>query len=587
MIIAAALLLLFLVYKEVKRVNRDRLFLRLLAVLLAVGALVCLAIPITYKVQRNTDPHVLRLLSKGADLSGLKDSSYFTTDSSVLLAGGKHIKYIPDLAYYLQAHQDVNRIQVDGYGLKTEELNGLTGYAFDFHPAPSPEGIISCSWPRTLKQTAPLAVQGVYNNTGEKPVKLILEGLGSKLDSVMVKAHSQDHFSLKGQAQQLGKMTYSLKVFSGTDSLHQENIPFQVIASVKPRLLILSSFPDFEYKFLKNWLYENKYQVVYRTRISKDKFSTDQLNTPAVNAADLNTGMLGKFDLVIADDEELSALNPAAVSSLRTAVSQGLGLLIRMNDVKALSTFAKQFKLYQTADSGAKSFSPVLAGEPVVMKAIPGAPSFYLQPQPAEQSLVRDQAGKVLLSSGLYGNGKLAVSVIASTYHWILSGEAADYARFWSGVIGAVTRKEESVSNWTLAPVLPVIGEQVTINDETNTANGIPVLMVNQKVLSPVQHLSLPFVWRGTFWPEHTGWNELKMETQPVDYFFVYGHQDWQSLKQQERLLENLNYSKKSDTTKENKGIQTEMIEKELSGWWFFALFLLSAAYIWFETKML
>ncbi len=587
MIIAAAILLLFLLYKEVKRVNRDRLFLRLLAVVLAVGALICLAFPIKYKVQRNTDPHALRLLSEGADMSLLKDSAYFTTDSSVLLAGGKHIKYIPDLAYYLQTHQDVNRIQVNGYGLQSEELKGLAGITYDFRPAPSPEGVISCSWQQVLKQTTVLSVQGMYNNTSEKPVKLVLEGLGSKLDSVTIMAHRQDRFSLKGQANQLGKMVYGLKVFSGADILHQENIPFQVAPSVKPRLLILSSFPDFEYKFLKNWLYENKYPVVYRTRISKDKFSTDQLNTPVVNAADLNTGMLGKFDLVIADDQELSALSPAAVSSLRTAVSQGLGLLIRMNDVKALSVFAKPYKLYETADSGAKSFTPVLAGEIAAMHAIPGSPSFYIQPQSAEQSLVKDQGGKVLLSSALYGNGKLAVSVIASTYNWKLSGVSSDYTQFWSAVIGTVTRKDESNSNWTVFPAFPVVGEETRVNEETTTANAIPKLTVNQQTLSPVQHLSLPFVWRGTFWPEHTGWNELKIDNHPADYFFVYVHQDWESLKQQERLLENLNYSKKSAAVKENSGIQSEMIEKELSQWWFFAIFLLSAAYIWFETKML
>ena len=587
MIISAVILLLFLLYKEMRRVNRDRLFLRLFAVLVAVGALVLLAFPIQYKVQGDTKASELNLLSRGADLSQLEATTYFTTDSSVLRsAGTRPIKYIPDLAYYLQVHQEISHLKVKGFGLNSGELKGLKNYAFDFQPAPSPEGIISCSWPRSLKQTALLDVQGIYNNTSEKPVKLLLQGLGLKLDSMVVSGHTRQNFSLKSPARQLGKTVYSLTAYSGTDTLQQEKIPFQVTASPKLKLLILSSFPDFEYKFLKNWLYENKYQVVYRTRISKDKFSVDELNTSAVNAEVLNATMLGKFDLVIADDEELSKLDPAAVSSLRLAVSKGTGLLVRMNDSKALSVFAKTFKLYKTTDSGTKSFKPAFAGE-AAMHPVPGSPGFYIQPQSGEQPLLKDETEKVLLSSALYGNGKLAVSTVAATYNWILSGEQPDYAKFWSGVISKLVRKDEGTGDWNIIPSLPVTDQQSAIIYQINATHSIPDLTIDQKKLSSTQHLSLPFVWKATFWAEHLGWNELKIENNAPDYFFVYNNQDWMAFKEQQSLLENLSYAKKSNLTAKTGSIQSEKLEKEVSSWWFFALFLISTAYIWFETKLL
>ncbi len=587
MIIAIAVLFVFLLLKEIRRRNRDRLLLRILAVLAVLGGLVLLVFPLKYKVDRNRENNELRLLTKGAAFP--KDTLYYTLDSNVLKQfGTRQITYLPDLAYYLRTHPEISRIKVYGYGLAPGELDKLKGYRFEFRPAVLPAGVISCSWPRQLKQTALLEVQGNYNNTGDRPVQLFLEGLGAKSDSIIIGAHARAHFSLKGQPKQMGRAVYTLAALSGTDTLEKEKIPFEVLESPKIKVLVLSSFPDFEYKFLKNWLFENKYPVVFRTRISRDKFSMDQLNTPALNVAEMNAGTPGKFDLVIADDEELSKSGPAVLNGLRNAISQGLGLLIRLNDVKPVSSLAKQFNLYTVADSTAKSFTPVFQGETAGLKPLPGLQPFYISARPAAQELVKDQSGKILLSSGLYGNGRLAASAISSTYHWILSGDQFDYARFWSAVISSITRKEDPSPEWSVVPALPVTGQQTAIHYTGHTTgNMIPAITAGQTRLSPLQHTELPFSWKADFWPSQTGWNELKTETGPTGYFFVFDNQDWKTLKDSERLLANLSHAKNTAVKTADKEVQTETIEKEVPAWWFFILFLLGAAYLWFETKLL
>jgi hypothetical protein len=588
MIIAAAVLFFFLLYKEIRRVNKDRLFFRILAVLAATIALVFMIIPLTYKVSRSSNANELRLLSEGADPKLLKEGNYFTTDSSVLVNSGlKNVKYIPDLAYYLQAHQDINRISAYGYGLKPGELKYLKDYTYDFHPAAPPGGIVYASWPHALKRTALLEVQGSYNNITDRPVKLILEGLGSGLDSVTVNAGQLKEFYLKSRPKQLGKALYALTAVQGKDTVEKEKIPFQVEESAKVRLLVLSSFPDFEYKFLKNWLFENKYPVVFRTRISKDKFSQDQLNTVAVNAENINTGMLGKFDMVIADDDELSKLNADAVNSLQAAVNQGLGLLIRLGDIKPLSGLARQFKLYAPADSGAKSITPVLMGIEAGLQPIPAGQAFYIRPEPGEQVLVKDRGTKVLLSANIYGNGKIAGSAITSTYQWILTGAQGDYAKFWSDVISKTARKEAQPVNWRTVPAFPAAGGQAALIYETNSSGTIPLIAVNQQKISPLQHIIFPFSWEAVFWPQQTGWNTVKTENNPAGYFFVFGNQDWKGLNQQQLLTENIFYAKNKAEKVKTALTGVETLEKQVSEWWFFALFLLAAGYIWFETKLL
>jgi len=585
--IAVFALFVFLIYKEVRRANRARLLLRLMAVFLAIAGLTFLFFPLKYTAFKNKEGGKLNLVTDGADFNTLKGQVYYTTDSSVLLNSGPNsLKYIPDLAYYLQQHPDINTVSLYGNGLEPAELKLIKNYNYEFHPAVLPGGILSCSWPGILKQAELLNVQGVYNNTNEQAVKLILEGLGSGLDSVVIPAHAAKPYFLKAPPRQIGKALYTLTVLKGSDTLQQEKIPFQVIESPKIKLLVLSSFPDFEYKFLKNWLFENNYQVVFRTRISKDKFSIDQLNTTALNAETINATVLSKFDGVIADDEELAKSDPMVTASLRSAITQGLGLLIRMHDLKALSQPAQYFKLYTNADSTAKFFTPILTGEINKLKKLPVNHDLYIQPQAAEQQLVKDQDGKVLLSTRLAGNGKITGAVITSTYHWILAGNTADYATYWSAVIGATVRKTEKSTSWRTLPALPVKGKQTQLIYQSAEI-AAPQIGLDGAQLNPLQNTIIPYSWESKFWPQHSGWNELKISSNPTEYLFVYDKTDWKTIKQYQILMENTAFAKKYISKSENNSIKSDEVEKEVSKWWFFALFLISIGYMWFETKLL
>jgi len=586
-IIAVILLLVFLLYKEARRANRARLFLRIAAVVFAVGALAFLFFPPSYKTVQSRDGERLLLLTEGADNSSLQSGNYYTTDSSVLSKRSvRGVKYIPDLAYYLQQHQDLAGVSLYGNGLEPADLKSLNGYTYDFHPAQAPLGLLSCSWPGVLKQAELLRVEGVFNNTGEGPAKLLLEGLGSGLDSVIIPAHTSSTFSLKTLPRQLGRAVYNLIALTGNDTLQNEKIPFQVSESPKVKLLVLSSFPDFEYKFLKSWLFEHGYQVVFRTRISKDKFSTDQLNTTTLNAETINAATLAKFDGVIADDEELSALNPAAMAGLRSAINQGLGLVVRMNDIKTLSLPASQFKIYEAGDSTIKFFTPVLTGETAKLKPLPLTQDIYIRANTSEQQLVKARDGKVLLSTRIAGNGKITGSVISSTYQWMLGGHPDDYALFWSAVIGNTVRKQEKDNSWRTVPAIPVKGKPVRLIYQAATT-AAPVIDVDSANLNPLQNTLIPYRWAGDFWPQHTGWNQVKINSNPLEYLFVYEKNDWESVRQYQKLIDNISYAKKHASKVSNPKVKLENIEKEVSKWWFYALFLLSVGYMWFETKLL
>jgi hypothetical protein len=586
MIIAAVLLLGFLIFKELKRPNKAHLPFRILAVSAAVSALVLFVFPLKYEVSKNASPARLNILTAGADLRKLSDETYFTTDSSVLIqAARKNIKYIPDLSYYLRAHPELNALQVAGYGLGLQELNALKDYSYHFEPAARPGGIIACSWPHTIRKTARLVVQGMYNNTTDESVRLLLAGTGSRLDSVTIKAQTCGRFSLESTAGHLGKAVYNVLALQGADTLEKQKVPFVITEAPKIKLLVLSSFPDFEYKFLKNWLFDHNYEVVFRTRISKDKFSTDQLNT-SINADELNTGTLSRFDGVIADEEELARLTARETAALNGALNQGLGLLIRIVEEKTSSAFARKFNIVLHADSLVKVTAPHFADEASSLSAIPSTP-LLVQLKPQQQALLKDKSGRILMAASLAGSGKIVASTVASTYTWMLSGRRDDYAKYWSRSINSTVRKQEEVVNWQTSPGLPVKAHQVDFILQASAGQQSPVGAVGIEKLQLIQNTILPYSWKSTFWPEESGWNTLTLPENKRDFLFIYENADWSTLKNQERLQQNMLFAKNNVQKSDNDKLQSEVYKKELSQWWFFTIFLISVAYLWFETKLL
>ncbi|RZM29829.1 MAG: hypothetical protein EOO88_03320 [Pedobacter sp.] len=587
MLIAAIVLCLFLIFLEFKRGNRARLLLRSIAVTLAVAALFFLLVPLKYSASRSINIKQLVLLTPGATVQPAPDSVYYTLDSAVLKHFNKpSVKYLADLPYYLATHEDVNGLRVYGNGLPSELLKYTDGLNYSFVPGTAPSGIVSATWPNSVKQSEVFEISGTYKNSITTPVKLVLEGLGGHLDSVEIPVGKESAFKLSTVPKQLGRAVYSIQEITTNAVVKSSPVPFEVLPMAKLKVLVLASSPDFEYKFLKNWLLEHKYPAVFRTRISKEKFSTEQVNLEGEQGVALNAAALKKYDLVIADDDELDQLGGPANTALKTAVGDGLGLLIRFTETKKLSPLAQRFQLNSVSDTITTSVVPVLNESGKVLKSIASGQSLTLQPEPNALSLVRDQKGKILVSTLLYGNGRLAGTVMSSTYNWILSGAKKDYADYWAYIIGRNARKGPGVEAFHINPAFPEPGQQLKIDFE-HAGAGMPAFTYSNSNWSVLQNTVLPFSWQSTVWAAAEGWNHFNASDKSERYFYVYGKNDWTTLKAQRLITENINSSEKGGQLV-SKGVGVaENFEKELSRWWFFGLFVCSMAYLWFETKML
>lgn len=584
-ILVGLVLLAFLLYKEVNRTNRARLIWRILANIVALGCFILLIVPIRYETHVKQNPDEVILLTAGTNpdsVAKLREKKY--AFPSVNLKNTKATT-INDLSYFLKSNPNIRKLNVYGYGLNATELEQLKEYQITFHPSANPGGIISANWPAKLKTSEPLQVQGTYQNSGSETVKLLFKGLGKAVDSIAIGAKSNKSFSFKTNPKQTGKAIYELIALQKKDTLAKEPVPVLVSDQTPMKVLILASFPDFEYKFLKNWLYENQYPLAFRSQISKNKFAFDFLNIDSINLNRINTSSLKKFDILIIDEEELAAISPNERSSINIAVNDGMGLLIRVANVKASTTLSGKFGRFE---------SPVLKGKPLNLivvedhhkfNPLPLEQAVFLKANQTDQPIISDASGKTVVNSSISGYGKVLVSTLSATYNWLLSGQKTDYATYWSKLFANAARKRNDIQSVNIIPQFPVIHQKMRIIIDLAASEKVPQLKMDSILLSPRQNMELPFQWDAFYWPQKSGWTNLEVN-QAIEQVYVYQKTDWETLKNQQKLDGTRQFIKNLSTIEAKNKLADTILEEEVSLWWFFAGFLLAAGFLWYESRI-
>jgi len=153
------LLLLFLIWKEVKRSNKSWLGARVVASVFAVISLACLALPVSInQQQKKNTPAIAILLTEGFDKDSVikmvndhQEAKVFTANKNM---NAFNATYITDVTFL----KEFSAVHVFGYGLDENEVRLLKDIAVVFHPALIKNYITSIDWTQKL-------------TSGEPPVK--------------------------------------------------------------------------------------------------------------------------------------------------------------------------------------------------------------------------------------------------------------------------------------------------------------------------------------------------------------------------------------------------------------------------------
>ncbi|MFQ3197500.1 MAG: hypothetical protein ACI8R9_001245 [Paraglaciecola sp.] len=388
---------------------------------------------------------------------------------------------IESVAQIAQLRPDLQQLNVIGDGLTHHQWQLLftshenwgtakaSKLAITWHPAPKLTGPINLSWPKQLVLGEALTITGelqaaLPSASKTEMYKLTLMDPAGEIVEQHVLS-SQEDFTFNVIPKTLGTWLYQLRLNeqeTGTP-ITIEPIAVEVSYPAVQAMAIWQSAPSFETRQLKNWAANFGNPVTIVSRISRDKFISEQLNTahtisPKQNDA-LTAGrfftakQLEQYDLLFIDGRGLVALNQAERQQLAQAVTQGLGVLILADG-----------ELLRANDDILTSLTEAITVIPSGEAPVPG--SLYWQqtrhPQfiswlPAElatttgEILVENKTRQAMVVNAQQGMGQVAVSLINTSYTWRTSGHSALYSQYWQYLLKHIARNR-TTDYWLAEP---------------------------------------------------------------------------------------------------------------------------------------
>jgi hypothetical protein len=578
------LLAVFLLWQEFSRAAKKWLWLRIIAVLTATAMMACIALPVSYRKEAGVDqPEEFILLTGGFHADNLKSEAnqkVFAIDEAVKKAYPKAIllSSLEELTDTLQAHP----LHVYGNGLRSFELKQLDSTAVVFHPSALHAGVNHINWNEKLKAGEELRVQGSYNNPSAQKVKLLLKGLNTILDTVTIKPNAQADFELATLPKTTGKLVYTLQSVLDGDTVNLGSIPAQIDA-VKPlKVLMISSSPGFEIRFLKNWLSQNGYAVTVRSAISKDKYNSEFINIPQLPLDRLSASTLSKFDVVIGDLSTLNSLSTAVASSLKQEVeNHGLGVIVQADSTGKAGWLQKDFPLDKP--SGKELISSLIINSKKSASAQLNMGNTFIRYQNGTQPLVTGPQNHILASSSIAGMGKVVFTTLANTYTWALSGNQQDYSALWSVLMSKAARRDTSLRNTVSIPGLPIVDEPVQLQVANGKASAVSI---NKEEVAIEQNPAIPFQWNVNYQPAQPGWQSFTQNGK-TQWWYAYNKTDWEGLQATARIAATTKYARENQPGH----IVTKQIQQklriEVPKIYFYILLLAALTFSWVERKLL
>jgi hypothetical protein len=579
-------LAVFTVWKEYTRDNKLRAIWRIMASLLAVAALACIALPVKYKgTVSQTGKNEAMLLTDGFSrdsLNNYKTDSLYTAEAAIKNEYPKtKLVTLDELKWVTPG---IKRLHVLGYGLNAAGLKQLDSIPIVFHPVQPPDGITAVNWTGRLKQGQPLIVQGSFKNTAVKKIRLILKGLNTTVDSVLIPAKATVKFNLTAVPKTTGRLVYQLLTITGKDTAGNESLPVTVDQDKPLKILMLSSAPNFENRFLKNWLSENGFAVSARLAISKGKFNSAYINMEQIPLDHLTPALLSKFDVLIGDLSVLAALNNTERSALKQQVTQkGLGLIVNADTTfKPSSWLQSDFQVQQSTTGEQKPIALLIGGKKIAPKLLITNQSF-INDNGNIQQLVTDARNRLMAGTKIAGAGKLVFTTLTNTYTWMLAGNKNDYSTLWSLIISKAAMALPQTELWQ-AEGIPVVNEPVKLQVETAANTG--QLMVDDVAVSPKQNSLLPFQWPASWWPSVAGWHTVKKTGGVQSWLYVNKTGSWKTIVALSKTATTKKYAEAMpillSVTKEIQHNSEVAVPKI----YFYIVLLAGCIFLWVESKI-
>ena len=361
------------------------------------------------------------------------------------------VERVPDLATALRRHPANASLRIVGAGLGPRDVAAARGRTVVFDALALPKGLVEISGPSQVTVGTMWTLSGVVNDVPNASIELI-DPAGAVASRM--RADDRGNFSLAALAPVPGRMRYELRVRDAkARRVESLALPVQAVAGSQPRVLVLAGGPGPELKYLRRWALDAGVQL--RTQVSLG--GGLQLGDAPIA---FNAGTLQGLDLVVLDERAWRDLGDARWGTLRDAMANGLGVLLRVTGPLSAADTARLRGLGFAVSADPGPTTVVLA------KGIDDLPALARQPVRVAsgdaQSLLRDAAGEPLAMWRNIGRGRLGLWWLGDSFRLVTSGHANLHGRAWSEAFTTLARATASATP-TLASDDPRVQQRLVL----------------------------------------------------------------------------------------------------------------------------
>ncbi len=566
-----AVLFVWCVARELRRVPNKRLGLRLGLNFIAILALALLGLePVRLHESSQKKIALLTDALPPETVDSLAQSNaieVFTLDEK------NQAQHIQD-AGFIARHFPSSEIHIFGHGLNQVDLTRLRGHLLVFHQSEPPKGVVELESKPTVVIGERLLVKGLVRGNFEC---LIFKANGIAIDSLR-NLKEETRFEFSFTPKQLGKLALSLVLDGKEEKWGAMVLPFKPLS-----ILVLQSKPTFEIKYLKNFLAEKGYRFAMRVMVGKARYREEFWNMPSQSLAPLSRKVLSRFDVVMIDGETLARLTLSERVALERAVTQeGLGVFITeldslLQQQPSLKFFLPfRLRLHQAREqtvSGKHFKSPPISLE-----------GFTIGLDFGTQSLLEDSDGQSVAAFHQKGFGRIAISLVQNAYQWKLAGKSDVYAAYWAYLFSAIAKR---ASETTISvPTISIVHEPIEFRIQTALDSPRVVIQEgSQETFVPLRQETLnPTAWRGRYWAKESGWIAFKVNGEEQLWAYVSDETAFEALRQERCRKETLkivqqNVAQDADKTKKVELDATPML-------WCALCLMLTLGGLWIERKL-
>jgi hypothetical protein len=426
-----------------------------------------------------------------------------------------------DLATALRRHDAVRHLQVLGEGLSARDLPVAAGLDVRFDAAPE-HGLVeldaparaNLGWRWRLAGRAAAPVRGVE----------LRDPAGAVADAAAL--DSSGHFALAAPASAPGEVRYELRLLGEKQQLVDAiSVPLVITSGAPLNVLVRAGAVGPELKYWRRWAADAGLQVSLSARLTDGVSLREGVQR-------LDTDALTHVDVAIVDARAWDAWSATEKASVRAAVEQGMGLLLRADGPLSPGTLADWralgFALGAAAprgvsltrrmglrDAGAFAAAPVdlLLEEPSVRGAS----------GPTRVSFAADDATPLVWWRAT-GRGRIGVSRLLDSYRLVLAGQSASYATLWADALGVLARARAAPPPAPDAPRDAWVDERVTVCGLGEAA----------RIVAPdgtgAVTLRVDAAGCAAYWPAEPGWQALETSG-TVTSFYVRAADDGATLR--------------------------------------------------------